>query len=226
MKILIVEDDVSLREGLVDLVRADGHEVHAVGDGAEAVKRGTAEDFDLVILDGMLPKMDGVEVCQHLRQARPGILVLMLTARSSESDKVQGLIAGADDYMTKPFGARELLARISALQRRLRAMPHEPDVLESDGCRFDLGRCIAQRDDQTIQLTAREAGIIRWLHRHKNRAVPRAELLEQLWSVPGSLETRTVDMTIANLRKKIERNPAEPRIIMSIKGVGYAWGQS
>jgi len=226
MKILIVEDDLSLRDGLVDLVRADGHEVVAVGDGEAAVKRGTAEDFDLVILDGMLPKLDGIEVCQQLRQTRPGLLVLMLTARGSENDKVQGLSAGADDYMTKPFGARELLARIGALQRRARAMPQEPDVIEADGCRFDLGKCVAQRGEESIQLTAREAGIVRWLYRHRTRAVPRAELLEQLWSVPGSLETRTVDMTIANLRKKIESNPSDPRIIQSVKGVGYAWGDS
>jgi two-component system response regulator RegX3 len=225
MRILIVEDEQTLREGLVDLIRADGHEVDAVGDGLEAVTLGTAQEFDLVILDLMLPGLDGVEVARELRQIRPGVLILMLTARSTENEKVEGLTAGADDYMTKPFGARELLARVQALARRTRISPSEPEIIEKDGCRFDLGRCEAQRDDHVITLTAREAGIIRWLKRHHLRAVSRAELLEQLWSVPGSLETRTVDMTIANLRKKIERDPSQPNIIVSVKGVGYAWGE-
>lgn len=225
MRILVVEDEQTLREGLIDLLGGDGHEVEAVGDGIEAVEIGTREEFDLVVLDLMLPGMDGVEVCRELRQVRPGVLILMLTARTLENEKVEGLTAGADDYMTKPFGARELLARVQALGRRARTAPSDPEILENDGCQFDLGRCEAQRDDNVITLTAREAGIIRWLHRHHLRAVSRAELLEQLWSVPGSLETRTVDMTIANLRKKIERDPSNPAIIISVKGVGYAWGQ-
>ena len=226
MHILIVEDDAALRDGLVDLTRGDGHTVEAVGDGAEAVRLGTTSDFDLVILDLMLPKLDGVQVCDELRRARPGLLVLMLTARATEDDKVQGLGAGADDYMTKPFGARELLARIQSLGRRARSIPADAQLIERDGCQFDLGRCKAARGELTISLTPREAGIIRWLYRHSGRAVPRAELLEQLWSVPGDMATRTVDMTIANLRKKIERDPADPRIIVSVTGVGYAWGQS
>ena len=226
MNILIVEDDAALRDGLVDLMRADGHTVAAAGDGAEAVKRGTTCDFDLVILDLMLPKLDGVQVCHELRQVRPGLLVLMLTARGTEDDKVQGLGVGADDYMTKPFGARELLARVGALGRRARSMPADAQVIEIDGCRFDLGRCRALRGEVTIALTPREAGIIRWLYRHRGRAVTRAELLEQLWAVPGDLATRTVDMTIANLRKKIEQDPSDPKIIVSVTGLGYAWGQA
>jgi DNA-binding response OmpR family regulator len=226
MHILIVEDDHTLRAGLVDLVSADGHDVEAVEDGEAAVERGTAGDFDLVILDVMLPKLSGVDVCRRLRQAKPELLVLMLTARGSEPDKVTGLDAGADDYMTKPFGARELLARIHALSRRARSTPAEADILELDGLRVDLGRCIVQRDGEEQRLTAREVGIIRWLHRHRARAVSRSELLEQLWAVPGSLETRTVDMTIANLRKKIEPDPSNPRLIVSVKGVGYAWGET
>ena len=225
MKILIVEDDAALREGLVDLIHAEGHTVEAVGDGLEAVKRGTESDFDMVVLDLMLPKLDGIEVCNELRKSKPGLLVLMLTARGTEDDKVTGLSAGADDYVTKPFSPRELLARVQALQRRARSMPAEVQVVESDGCRFDLGKCVAMRGEVEISLTAREAGVIRWLHRHSERAVTRAELLEQLWSVPGDLATRTVDMTVANLRKKIERDPSAPKIIVSVTGVGYAWGK-
>ena len=224
MKILIVEDEAVLREGLVDLMQGAGHEVVAVGDGALAVVRGTAEAFDLVLLDLMLPKLDGIEVCQRLRTARPALPILMLTARGGEEDKVKGLRLGADDYVTKPFGAKELLARVLALGRRAKAAPVEPEMLEADGCHLDLGRCVARREGREISLTARESGLLRWLHRHKSRAVERKELLEQVWGVPGHLETRTVDMTIANLRQKIERDPAAPQIVISVKGVGYAWG--
>ncbi len=224
LKILIVEDEPLLRDGLVDLLKGAGHLVGAVAGGASAVQRGTAEAFDLVLLDRMLPRMEGLEVCRRLKQSRPSLPVLMLTARGSEEDKVRGLKVGADDYVTKPFGARELLARVEALGRRSRSAPSEPETFESDGCRFDLGRCEAKRAKKAFSLTPREAGILRWLRRHRSRAVTRAELLEQVWGAPGDLETRTVDMAVANLRQKIERDASEPRILISVKGVGYAWG--
>jgi len=135
------------------------------------------------------------------------------------------LKAGADDYVTKPFGARELLARVEALGRRVRATPNEPEALKIDGCTLDLGRLEAFRGRQATTLTAREGAILRWLHRHRTRAVTRAELLEQVWNLRPDTETRTVDMTIANLRSKIERDPADPKIVVCVKGVGYAWGQ-
>jgi len=226
MNILIVEDEAVLRDGLVDLLTGDGHEVEAVGDGASAVQVGTQKEFDLVLLDLMLPKMDGIQVCHHLRKARPALLILMLTARGSETDKVQGLSTGADDYVTKPFGAKELLARVTALGRRAKAAADEVERIEVDQCRIDLSMCNAQRNGDSVSLTPREVGIVRWLYRHKERAVTRAELLEQVWAAPGDLETRTVDMTIANLRKKLERDPSAPCIIVSVKGVGYAWGAS
>ena len=224
MRILVVEDEPVLRDGLSDLLKGAGHLVEAVGDGAAGAARGTSEPFDLVLLDLMLPRLDGIEVCRRLRQARPGLPILMLTARGAEEDKVKGLKSGADDYVTKPFGARELLARVAALGRRSQTAPAEPEQLQADGCRFDLGRCEARRGRKAFPLTPREAGILRWLHRHRTRAVSRAELLEQVWGSPGNLETRTVDMAVANLRQKIERDPANPRILLSVKGVGYAWG--
>ncbi len=224
MKILIVEDEQRLREGLVDLLSAADHEVIAVEDGRVAVETGTAESFDLVLLDLMLPQMDGIEVCRRLRQVRPDLPILMLTARGSEEDKVAGFAAGADDYVTKPFGIRELLARIDAFARRASASPSEPEIIEIDGCTMDLGRHEATRDDEPAHLTAREVGILRWLHRQRNRAVPRSELLERVWGTSGDLQTRTVDMTIAKLRQKIERDPTEPRIVVTVTGTGYAWG--
>jgi DNA-binding response OmpR family regulator len=225
VNVLIVEDEPVLRDGLVDLVRGAGHTPCAVADGLEAARRGIEESFDVVLLDLMIPKLDGIEVCRRLRKARPALPILMLTARGDEEDKVRGLREGADDYVTKPFGARELLARIEALGRRTRLAPADQERLEVDGCSFDLGRCEARRGEApAISLTPREVGILRWLHRNRARGVSRGELLEKVWGAPATLQTRTVDMTIANLRAKIERDPQEPRIVVSIKGVGYAWG--
>jgi DNA-binding response OmpR family regulator len=224
MKILIVEDEQRLREGLVDLLYAADHEVTAVGDGRSALEVGMADPFDLVLLDLMLPHVDGIEVCRRLRQARPTLPILMLTARGAEDDKVAGFAAGADDYVTKPFGVRELLARIDVFARRASSSPAEPEIIELDGCTMDLGRHQATRGSETIHLTAREVGILRWLERQNSRAVSRSELLERVWGTSGDLQTRTVDMTIAKLRQKIERDPTEPKIVVTVTGAGYAWG--
>jgi two-component system response regulator RegX3 len=222
MRILVVEDEAALRNGLVDLLGGDGHEVIAVGDGAAGAAAGIAERFDLVVLDVMLPRMDGIEVCRRLRAARPGVPILMLTARGSEDDKVRGLGEGADDYVTKPFSARELLARVRAVARRAPAEAEES--LEVDGAVLDLARLAVVRDGERTALTPREAGMLRWLHAARGRVVSRGELLERVFGMRGDLETRAVDMAIAVLRKKVERDPARPTIIVSVKGAGYAWG--
>ena len=140
MRVLIVEDEKTLREGLADLLGAAGHQIVACEFGKEAVSAGTEEAFDLVLLDLMLPDLDGVEVCRRLKRVRPSLHILMLTARGSEDDKVAGFEAGADDYLTKPFAVRELLARVDALGRRAAAIPSEPEILDADGCSLDLGR--------------------------------------------------------------------------------------
>lgn len=221
MRVLIVEDEPMLRNGLIDLLRGDGHEVDAVGDGLSAVERGLAVPYDAVVLDLMLPRLDGIGVCRKLRQARPSLGILMLTARGAEDDKVAGLVEGADDYVTKPFGARELLARVRALGRRASPLP---ESLSLDGCSLDLGKLRGTRGDVSFDITPREAGILRLLVQSRERVVSRAELLERVWGLSAQTQTRTVDMTIANLRKKIERDPAEPRIIVSVKGAGYTLG--
>jgi DNA-binding response OmpR family regulator len=226
MRILIVEDEPSLREALADLLQGAGHAVRAVNDGQVAVERALAEPFDLVLLDLMLPRLDGMDVCRQLREHRRDLAILMLTARGSEDDKVKGLRLGADDYVTKPFGARELLARVDALGRRSTANSTAPEVIEVDGCTLDLGRCQASRNGAATVLTAREVQILRWLYAHRVRAVSRGELLEHVWDSRSDLQTRTVDMTIANLRQKIERDPARPSIVTTVKGVGYAWGDA
>ncbi len=226
MRILVVEDEAVLREGLVDLLRAAGHTAEAVADGESALERGSDPVVQLVLLDLMLPKLNGMEVCRRLREIRPDLPILVLTARGSEDDKVTGLEAGADDYVTKPFGTRELLARVEALGRRARTALDPAQRIVIDGLTIDLERCEARRGDGCVPLTAREAGILRWLFQHRSRAVRRSELLEHVWGHAADLQTRTVDMTIANLRQKIERDPAQPRIVVTVKGLGYAWGRS
>ena len=230
MRILVVEDERSLREALVDLLTKREFFVETAADGLTAAARGVESDIDFVLLDLTLPRLDGVEVCRRLRMARPALPILILTARGSEEERVKGLGAGADDYLTKPFGTNELLARIEALKRRASIAPADAERVEIDGCLLDLGRCEAHRNGSAIALTPREVGILRWLHRHRTRAVSRAELLQTVWGASSTtadeIETRTVDMTIANLRQKIEREPAEPRIVVTVKGAGYAWGRT
>jgi DNA-binding response OmpR family regulator len=222
VRILVVEDEPALRDGIVDLLAGDGHDVHAAADGVAGLEAGLREAFEVVVLDLMLPRLDGMEVCRRLRAARPGTPILMLTARGSEDDKVRGLVEGADDYVTKPFSARELLARVRALGRRAPAAD-SVDELAVDGAVIDLARMVVVRDGTRTALTPREVGIVRWLFRHKDRVVSRAELLERVFGQRGDLQTRAVDMAIAVLRKKLEADPGKPTIVVSVKGAGYAW---
>ena len=223
MKILVVEDEAPLRMGLLELLGGAGHSLAWAVDGPTGLDRASREDFDLVLLDVMLPGLDGIEACRRLRAQGRSVPVIMLTALGDEDDKVRGLEAGADDFVTKPFGSRELLARIDALVRRTRPSGL-PERLDIDGCVLDLGSCSATRDGRTTALTPREANILRWLERHRGRAISRADLLEHVWGVPGHLRTRAVDMAISTLRQKIEQDPSAPRIVVSVKGLGYAWG--
>ena len=222
MRILLIEDEKSLRDGIVDLFEGDGHVVTAAADGVTGLETGLRELFDLVVLDLMLPRLDGMDVCRRLRAARPGMPILILTARGSEDDKVRGLVEGADDYVTKPFSARELLARVRAIGRRAPAGESLDEVQLEDAV-IDLARMAIIRGDKCITLTPREVGIVRWLYRHRDRVVTRAELLEHVFGQRGDLQTRAVDVAIAVLRKKLEADPAAPAIIVSVKGAGYAW---
>ena len=223
MRILVVEDERTLREGLGDLLRGAGHDVELAADGADALDQGLKAPFDVVVLDLTLPKLDGVDVCRRLRSARPALSILMLTARGSEDDKVRGLLEGADDYMTKPFSARELLARVHTLGRRHLAQS-DIEILRVDGAQIDLANLDGRRESESFRLTSREAGILRYLYRYRKRPVSRGELLEKVWGAKAEMETRAVDVAIATLRKKVEHNPREPRIIITVKGVGYRFG--
>jgi len=222
VRILLIEDEKSLRDGIVDLFKGDGHAVTAAADGVTGLETGLRELFDLVVLDLMLPRLDGMDVCRRLRAARPGMPILILTARGSEDDKVRGLVEGADDYVTKPFSARELLARVRAIGRRAPAGESLDEVQLEDAV-IDLARMAVIRGEKCITLTPREVGIVRWLYQHRDRVVTRAELLEHVFGQRGDLQTRAVDVAIAVLRKKVEADPATPAIIVSVKGAGYVW---
>jgi two-component system, OmpR family, alkaline phosphatase synthesis response regulator PhoP len=224
VRILIVEDEPTLRMGLVDLLSGDGHQVQSVADGNLGLALALAEVFDLLILDWMLPGLAGIDICRRVRAARPSVPIMMLTARGDEADKVRGLTDGADDYMTKPFSARELLARVRVLGRR--APPPQLEQLNVDGASIDFARLTVVRNGATAELAPREVGMLRLLHERAGRVVSRAEILEHVFGQRGDLQTRAVDMAIAVLRKKIERDATNPTIIVSIKGAGYAWGNT
>jgi two-component system response regulator RegX3 len=219
--VLVVEDEDSFSDAISYLLRKEGFEVAVCATGPDALETFDRTGADLVLLDLMLPGLPGSEVCRSLRE-KSNVPVIMLTAKDSEIDKVVGLELGADDYVTKPFSARELLARVRALGRR--APPSESlDEVQLDGAVIDLARMIVVRGDDRVALTPREVGIVRWLYRHRDRVVSRAELLEQVFGQRGDLQTRAVDMAIAVLRKKLEADPAKPTVIVSVKGAGYAW---
>ncbi len=224
-RVLIVEDEPTLAEGLSEALGFQGYDCEIASDGAAGHARAEAGGFDLMILDVMLPEMSGFDVIKQLRKAGNKIPTIMLTAKGADEDKVRGLKLGADDYVTKPFGLAELVARVGAQLRRVQMDRGDGEVFEADGMRFDLGRLEAKRDGDTLPLTPREGEILRHLRSREGNVVTRDEFLLDVWQYPtANVETRTVDNTLAALRKKIERDPANPAIIITVRGKGYRWG--
>jgi two-component system response regulator RegX3 len=224
-RVLIVEDEPALAQGLAEALGFQGYVCEVAGDGKkgyEAARRGA---FDVLLLDVMLPEMSGFEVIERLRKDGRKVPTILLTAKGAEEDRVRGLTLGADDYVTKPFGLKELVARVAAQVRRARLDRGDGETFEHDGVRFDLGRLVATRDAEEIPLTPREADILRHLRAKQGNVVTRDEFLLEVWQYPTTnVETRTVDNTLAALRRKIERDPADPRIVLTVRGKGYRWG--
>lgn len=223
-RLLIVEDEAAIRTGLVDVFVYHGFEVEAVGDGRQGLERALGESFDLVLLDVMLPGMDGFEVCQAIREADPDQAVIMLTARSTDDDIVQGLSLGADDYVAKPFSVAQLVLRVQAVLRRACPELHGDQVIAlADGGEIDFRNLCHRRDGTETRLTRREAEVLQYLASHGDRAVPREELLARVWGYGRDLgiETRTVDIHIAKLRRKIEFDPRAPEHLVTVRGGGY-----
>jgi DNA-binding response OmpR family regulator len=224
-RVLIVEDDPSILRGLADNLRFEGYEVLTATDGQTGYRTLQAEKPDLVLLDLMLPGMNGYELCRKARAEGLLTPIIMLTARGEEGDRVLGLDLGADDYVTKPFSVRELLARVRAVLRRANPTPGELDVIEVEGVRVDFRRYEATRNNQPIALTRKEFGVLRFLASRAGEVVRRDTLLDEVWGYDADTTTRTVDNHIASLRAKIETNPKEPQHLLTMHGVGYKWVQ-
>jgi len=220
-RILIIEDEESILMPLEDNLRLEGYEVSCARDGLEGLSMAADRSFDLIVLDIMLPKMDGFEVCKRLRQDRVMTPILMLTAKSQEVDKVLGLELGADDYVTKPFSSRELLARIKAVLRRASELDRGIDFYKFDDIELDFAKYEAKKKGRPVALTALEFSLIHFLVQNKGRVVHRNEVLDRVWGKDVYVDARTVDKHISLLRKKFEDDPQEPKYIQGVRGIGY-----
>ena len=218
--VLIVEDERGIAMALEDDLTLEGYRVEVIGDGAEAVKRARTGSFDVILLDVMLPGKDGFEVCRELRRGGITTPILMLTARAQEAEKVLGLEAGADDYVTKPFGIRELRARIAALLRRSGAGT-TPRVVRVGEVDVDFDRGEIRRGDQVSQLTALEFKLLQVFIRAEGRILSREQLISEAWGPNTFVTDRVVDNHIGSLRRKLEPDAAEPRHLKNIRGLGY-----
>ncbi len=222
-RILVVEDDHAIRRGLCDALRCASYEPLEAADGETGLAAALTAAPDLVLLDVLMPRLDGFEVLRRIRKAQPGLPVIMLTAKGEEADRIRGLREGSDDYVVKPFSASELLARVVAVLRRSPARPAAVGRLVIAGREIDLERReVAFADGRRAALSEREAQVLAYLARNPGRAVARDELLQAVWGLdPRGLQTRTVDMTVARLRELLGDDPAEPRVIVTVRAKGY-----
>jgi two-component system alkaline phosphatase synthesis response regulator PhoP len=222
-RVLVVEDDNAIRRGLVDFLRVSGYEVVEAPDGQAGLEAALGCDVDLVLLDILMPRLDGLGMLREVRRAKPALPVILLTARGEEEDKVRGLQDGADDYVVKPFSPRELLARVEAVLRRCPERPSGVAKTVVAGRTIDLERReIIFPDGGRAGLTPREAEVLGYLVRNRGRAIAREELLLRVWGLdPRGMHTRTVDMTMARLRDLLRDDPGEPRVIKTVRQKGY-----
>ena len=222
MNILLVEDDRKLARALSTMLQEDGNAVEVAHDGERGLELGMENPYDVLILDVMLTRLDGIEVCRTLRANHIDVPVLMLTARTAVPDRVQGLDAGADDYLPKPFAFRELMARLRALTRR-QVDAREPDQLETRGLRLDLRRRRAQHDGQIIDLSPTEFALLEFLMRNESRVLSQSQILDHVWGYDSWPESNLVAVYVTYLRRKFKRLQI-PIDIKSIRGVGYVLG--
>jgi DNA-binding response OmpR family regulator len=222
-QILTIEDDLAIRRGIVDALRFAGFSTLEAADGELGLEMATKCDFDLLLLDLVLPKRDGLAILEEVRRLRPTLPVIILTARGEEVDRVRGLSQGADDYVVKPFSVKELLARVEAVLRR---SPERPDPLGQvriPGGVIDLKRCeVRFGKGERVELSQQEVELVRYLASNSGRAITRDELLANVWRIsPKGITTRTIDMHITRLREKLRDNPDQPTVILTVRGKGY-----
>jgi DNA-binding response OmpR family regulator len=226
-QVLTIEDDSAIRRGIVDALRFAGFCVLESGDGAEGLEMAIRCDYDLLLLDLVLPVRSGLEILQELRRVRPSVPIIILSARGEEQDRVSGLRLGADDYVVKPFSVKELLARVEAVLRRSPERPGDVASVEFAGGRADFQRREVRFDDgQRSELSERESELLRYLFLHSGRAISREELLANVWRIsPRGAETRTIDMHIVRLREKLRDTADEPRLLLTVRGKGYMFAE-
>ncbi|HWN98313.1 MAG TPA: response regulator transcription factor [Blastocatellia bacterium] len=220
-RILVVEDDKAMAVALSDGFQYEGHSVSLARDGAEGLKLASEDKFDMIILDVMLPKMSGLDVCKQLRSAGNRVPIIMLTARGQEIDKVLGLKIGADDYVTKPFSFMELTARVEAVLRRASDHNEVADVFRFGDVTLDFKRSLAMKGEIAVELSPREFRLMKYFIEHRTEVLTRDQLLNHVWGYDSFPLTRTVDTHIAKLRQKIEDSPADPRYIVTVHRAGY-----
>ena len=223
-RILVVEDEAAIRDGLTDVLVYHGYAVDAVGDGRDGLKKALSGQYDLLLLDVMLPGRDGFAICDEVRKVDRDVAIIMLTAKTSDEDIVNGLALGADDYIAKPFSIAQLVLRVKAVLRRSRALAEAASAIKLAGdVEIDVQNLSGRRGNEALTFTRREMEILEYLQRNTQRAVSRDELLTRVWGYDRSaeIETRTVDIHVAKLRRKIELDAKEPRSLITVRGAGY-----
>lgn len=221
-RILLIEDEPGLVLTVTDLLTAEGHEVESAGDGVAGLSKASAGGFDLIVLDVMLPKKTGYEVCRELRERGIDTAILMLTAKTQVVDRVVGLRLGADDYLSKPFHPAELLARVDALLRRVQKENRIPvQKFQFGDIEVDFERSEVLKGGQRVGLAGKEMQLLRYLVDNRERVVPREEILQKVWEYRGDVSSRTIDVHVAWLRQKLEQDPQFPKYIQTIRGRGY-----
>jgi DNA-binding response OmpR family regulator len=220
-KILIVEDEPNMVAGLRDNFEFEGYEVLTAADGIAGLECALQQSPDIILLDVMMPRLSGLEVCKQLKAKRPAIPIIMLTARGQEVDKVVGLELGADDYVTKPFSIRELLARVKAVLRRAQAIPDQKARYSFGDVELDLHSCQVLRQGKLLDFSSKEFELLKYFLLHPGQTLSRDQLLEEVWGYEHFPTTRTVDAHIVRLRQKVEPKPEEPRFILTVHGTGY-----
>jgi two-component system alkaline phosphatase synthesis response regulator PhoP len=220
-KILIVEDEPAMVAGLRDNLEYEGYEVISAGDGVTGLERALKDSPDLVVLDVMMPRMSGLDVCKQLKAQRPAVPIIMLTARGQEIDKVVGLELGADDYVTKPFSVRELMARVKAVLRRSSSIVPAQEIYRFSDVEVNVRSNEVRRNGELIDLSSKEFALLSYFIAHPVETLSRDRLLDAVWGYENYPSTRTVDTHIVHLRQKLEPNPEEPRFILTVHGSGY-----
>lgn len=221
MRLLIIEDEAPMRTALVETLKAEGYRVLAASDGITGLELACTAPFDLVLLDVMMPGLDGFALCRELRKRGRSMPVLMLTAKGQVDDRVEGLDSGADDYLVKPFSLKELLARVRAMLRRKERDEAVGSALVIGGASIDFARRTITRGEIQSPLSEKEAGILQLLAAHRGETVSREKFLDVVWGYHAYPSTRTVDNFIAGLRAKLEDDPAQPRHLLTVRGTGY-----